>query len=425
MAIRCFLSAISRGRCAGHRSLAVRWLLIGLCCLLPLALRAQQAAPDLSKGALCGKVVDLTTGKPIADATVALQDKNGKVLAWTKTNAQGEYALAADPLTALHLRPSHGRGLLEQIVRAVGDVVTAPVKAVAGIVSEPSKVAESAAVSAATGDPLPTVAQVLAPALGTQDTRQAPANTEKKAKEVAVRTAFGERLAGTNDRPDTLAPGEVFLAVSAPNYKDVKGKAGAYWLDPPDTVDNKKVGLRAWLETTQLAACTCDKNSAICKEALLLAEPRLEPALAEAGDVVKLSVKVHMPAGLTRNIRVFAREEKKRTVAELMRDGKQGPDVYAGRMRLDPKTPSGDTTITLVALRAEPVEVKLDKNKPDPLVEFVRRLDDLSPNKPYNYDPRILASENRLDLKLTILDPKKETPPAYPATVPPTPSSKK
>ena len=84
-------------------------------------------------------------------------------------------------------------------------------------------------------------------------------------------------------------------------------------------------------------------------------------------------------------------------------------------MTLDPKTPVGDTTVSIAALRAEPVEVKLDPKKADPLQEFVRRLDDMRADKPYQYDPRIMASENRIDLKLTVLDAKKGTATALPS----------
>ena len=81
-------------------------------------------------------------------------------------------------------------------------------------------------------------------------------------------------------------------------------------------------------------------------------------------------------------------------------------NLFEGALTLDPKTPAGETTITLAALRADPVEVRLDKHKPDPLIEFIRRLDDMQANKPYEYDPRIMASENCLDVKVTVLDPK-------------------
>ena len=61
---------------------------------------------------------------------------------------------------------------------------------------------------------------------------------------------------------------------------------------------------------------------------------------------------------------------------------------------------------SFLALRAEPIGVNLKDNKVDPLLEFAQCLEDLDSDKPYEFDLRIMASENRLDLPLTVLDPK-------------------
>lgn len=386
-------------------------------------------APDFSKGVFYGKVLDTVTGKPVPDATVALTDKDGKVITWTKTNANGEYALAADCMKCLNLRPSHRRGLLEQVAKAVGDVVMAPVKVAADVVKNPVATAKNVAVSAASGNPLPVAAQVASPIIDpVKDPKAAKDATVQQLKTAAAQTALGEKPAGS-DKRDTPGRGEVFLAVTAPNYTDIKGKAGAYWLEPSDAEAKKEpekgakpYGLRAWLETAKLAPTSAaGKKSEITQEALLLADPHLEPALVPAGGVLKLNVKLQMPAGDTRRVRLFAREGKKKTAVELTsKDNIQ----YFGEMRLDPKLPAGSTTITFVALRSEPIEVKLDQKKGDPLLEFVRRLDDLDPEKPYAYDPRIMATENRFDLPCTVLDPKQSTAPTSNAT-PPDPAGKK
>jgi hypothetical protein len=60
--------------------------------------QSKESKAEYRKGLLYGKVLD-ATGKPVSGATVALQ-QNGKVLAWTKTNEQGEYRLPADPRLA-------------------------------------------------------------------------------------------------------------------------------------------------------------------------------------------------------------------------------------------------------------------------------------------------------------------------------------
>jgi hypothetical protein len=135
-------------------------------------------------------------------------------------------------------------------------------------------------------------------------------------------------------------PGEVFLSVVAPGYKDLKDKAGAYWLEPANEAspDGKtpESGVRAWLETVKLAPATAaDKKCEVENNAILLAEGRAEPALAAAGSTVKLSVKLATPGNQPLKIRIFAREDKKRSVIELKpKDGT--PESMPGSCRSTP-----------------------------------------------------------------------------------------
>lgn len=383
---------------------------------------AEAPSADLSKGVLYGAVVDAVKGQPVAEATVALQDKDGKVIAWTKTDAKGQYAIAADPLAVLQLRPSQRRGLLAGLLKGAGKVVTAPVK-VAGQVAkaatdtvkqvDPVQTVRSAAVAVATGNPAPVVAQVAGNAVNSVKTaaEQAPEN--------AVRVALGERQATAKEKRQTLAPGEVQIVVSAPNYKDLKGKAGAYWLEPKSAESGQALGTQAWLEKVKLAPTASDKASEVENVAVLLVEPRLEPSLAPRGSRVKMSVKLQVPPEKTFKVRVFAREEKKRTIVELKSEANH---LFTGELAMDPATPVGETTITIVALRSEPVEINLRESKADPLLDFAQKLDEMDAGKPYDFDPRIMASENRIDLTLTVLDPKQATPPtATPPAAPSTP----
>jgi hypothetical protein len=377
---------------------------------------ALPSTAEFRNGVLYGHVLDVD-GKPLPGVTVALQDPAGKVVAWTKTNAQGEYALAADPMNALHLRASARRGLLEQCARAVGDVAMAPVKVVGNAVVNPGQTVKSAFVSVATGTPAPLVGQVIAPAF---TDKSVPNQTAKQAREVAAKTAVGEGPAPKGKKPP-VDKGEATLLVSAPNFKEARVKAGAYWLEGPGTDKTKPLGMQAWLDTIKLAPTAGDKKSDIVPEALMLTEPMIDQTLLPAGAPVKIKVKLQCPPGPDHKVRVFAREARKDTVVELTPQEGGDKNVYLGVLTLDPKTPAGETTVSIAALRAAPVEVKLDPKKADPLTEFVRRLDDMRADKPYQYDPRIMASENRIDFKLTVLDAKKGTEAALPSSPTATP----
>ena len=371
---------------------------------------------EFRNGVLYGHVFDLD-GKPLPEATVALLDPTGKVAAWTKTNAQGEYALAADPMNALHLRASARRGLLETCARAVGDVAMAPIKVVGNAVANPGQTVKSAVVSVATGTPAPLVGQIVLPALGN---KALPDQTARQAREVAVKTAVGDGPAPKGKKAP-VDKGEATLLVSAPNYKEARVKAGAYWLEGPSTDKARPLGMQAWLDTVKMAPTAGDKKSDLVQEALTLTEPAIDQSLVPAGAQVKLKVKLLSPPGPEHKVRVFAREAHKDTVVELTSQDAADKNIYTGTLTLDPKTPAGETTVSIAALRAEPVEVKLDPKKADPLTEFVRRLDDMRADKPFQYDPRIMAGENRIDLKLTILNAKQGTAAAVPSTPPPVP----
>ena len=384
---------------------------------------------DFSKGVLYGTVVDVVSGQPVADATVALQDKSGKVIAWTKTDAKGQYAIAAEPLAVLQLRPSRGGGLLSRMVKGAGKVVSAPVKVAAGAAKatadtvkqvDPVGTVRAAAVAAVTGNPAPVAAQIVGGTLSSAK------QTAAQAQETAVRVMLGERQATPKEKREGLVPGEVQIAVTAANYKDLKAKAGAYWLEPASTTEGKaaegkaagaQLGTQAWLEKVRLAPAASDKASAVENLAVLLTEPRLEPGLAPQGSTIKMSVKLQAPPERALKVRVFAREDKKRKLVELK---PQGNNLFAGEMTLDAATPVGNTVITIIALRTEPVEVNLRESKDDALLDFAQKLDEMDAGKPYDFDPRIMASENRIDMTLTVLDPKQVTPPASPTTPPAT-----
>jgi len=365
-----------------------------------LCTQAPPNAPDLSKGVLHGRVVD-SAGKPVAGATVALQEKEGKVLAWAKTNEQGEYTLGADTLTALHLRPSRRRGLLEQVVRTVGDVALAPMKVAAGAVANPGRTAKNVAESAAAGSPVPLVKQAEGAVVPNKD---AAKQTAEQAKEAAAKAALGDAPHST-PAENTADKGEAMLLVSAPQYKDAKVTAGAYWLEPAAAEGKPRTGLQAWLETVRLAATADKGNSDVQQEAVLLTDPVVTPTLIAPKAPITVQVKLSAPANFNHSIRIFAREQSTKTVVEL----KPGQDksLYTAQLILPPNAKAGKTSLAVAALRAEPVDVKLNPKKADPLPEFVKRLEDLDPSKPYGFDPRIMASENRIDAAVTVLDPKK------------------
>jgi hypothetical protein len=355
--------------------------------------------PEFAKGVMFGKISDMD-GKPVVGATVALQGKNGKVIAWTKTDIQGEYALPEDPTIGLSLQPSHRRSLLENCIRSAADVAMVPIKVAADVVTKPGNTVKSAAESAASGSPTPITNQI---ASSVVPNKTATNDAAKNARAAAARAALE---GGSTTVVASGQKGQAALLVSAAGFKEARVTVGAYWMEHPKVEKGKRPGMQAWLDTIQIAPVSGNKGASVVQQVLTLSNPIVEPTLAPAGSPIKIQVKLNIPPGPERRVRVFAREARKDIVVELTHQ--PGTDnIYAGTMTLDKKAPAGPTAISVGALRALPIEVNLDPKKVDPLQSFVARLDDMKAGHAYEYDPRIMASENRLDLNLTVLEPKK------------------
>jgi hypothetical protein len=379
---------------------------------LSIALVSALATPSLSaaplhknpfvRGVIYGKILD-ASGKPVGGATVALYNRTNKVLSWARTDPNGCYCLAANTKLALDIKPSKNRGLLMRCCNAAQEVVMTPVRAVANMVANPGLTVAAAGVSVASGTPAPLEAQAIAASVPNHET---VVQTQLAAQGAAAAQALG---VGPLPPPtDQSTEGQAYLAVEAPGFKKADVKANAYWLEPPADQNGLKMGLQAWVDTVQLAPETAKQNAVPVPDEIKLISPTISSSLVPAGSDVHLTVRVQAPASGNHPIRVFAREYPRNIVVELF-PGKD-KDVYEGDMHIDRLCSLGDATICIGALRAKPVEVKLDTDNNDAFFRFVKRLEDMQAGKPYGYDPMIMASQNRAEIKLTVLSPKTETP---------------
>jgi hypothetical protein len=368
---------------------------------LLLALVCGTTNPDFRRGVLIGKILD-PSGKPVPNATVALQDSDGKVLAWTRTDANGEYRLAANPKVALNLKPSHSRGLLEECARAAGDAVVDAARFVGSTVITPGATARSGAVAVASGAPGQDVAAGAASSLPTVG------STPGQLGQSAGGAATNSALTGV-PKAQTPAPtthGQAALLIVAPGFKDASVADAAYWMDPPGGDRKNPVGVQAWMQAVKLAPNPGDKKCELVPAIVSLGDLDVQPTLIPAGSDVQIKVKLNSPDPNTaQKVRIFARLSPKNTVVELTPLVGQ-KDFYAGKMAIDRGTKAGPSTISVGALRTEPVEIRLVGKKADPLLTFASRTDDMNGAKPYGYDPFVMASQNRLDAKVTILSAK-------------------
>jgi len=375
--------------------------LLVLCGAVALGMGNQKEA-SFKAGVLHGKVLD-GAGKPVPNATVAVLLPNGKPLGWAKTDANGEYRIAADPKLALNLKASHCRSLLEECVRAAGGAAMDAVRIIGSTVITPGNTVRSGAVAVAGGIPGQDVAAGTAASL--PNAGAAPGQVGQAAGASATNAALLGLPKGFMPPPPTH--GKAALLISAAGFKEEAVADPAYWLDPPSGEKKSMVGVQAWMQTIKLAPTAGDKKCELVPTSITLAGLELLPAVVPQGGEVAIKVKLNNPDPTTcSKMRIFARLACKNTVTELTLVPGQ-KDVYAGKMTLDPKTPVGPTLISVGALRSEPIEVKLSGKKADPLMTFAGRVDDMNGTKPYGYDPFVMASENRLDAKITVLEAKK------------------
>lgn len=399
-----------------QREWVVKLYIVAAMCAISAALPLPAwAAPNLKDGAFSGQVVD-AAGKPVAGATVAVLNRDNKVESWSKTNADGRYTIAA-PVDLLQLPTKHHRGLFATLGRGVAQIVSLPVKAVGAAVGvvqtlDPIGTLKSAVVGTAMGSPVPLAAKAAG------DLKNLAGSSEQHARSRAVQAvADGKGKPAPAKKTDAPGSGEVTLVVSAPQLKQFRGPAGAYWVQPKVKTKKSESGARAWLDTVKLVPSADAKAaSSTVDQATKLSDLTVSPAMPIIGGSVHLAVKVQTPAVPAVMVRVFAREQKTRKVAELT---PEADGVYAGVLKLDPKMSPGDTTVTIAALNPAAAGAR-QEGKPDPLLDFASNLDYLDADKPYVFDPRKTVSDNRLDLKITVLDPSKETPsiPTPPPTAP-------
>lgn len=376
--------------------------------LVPIVLVTGTPAPGAVKrtkgifksGVLRGEIVG-PSGKPVANATVALEQAKGKILAWAKTGTDGKYFIPADPKFALNLRPSHCRGLLEECVRAASDAAMDVVRIAGNTLLNPGNTVRTGAVAVASGTPGQDVAA------GTEASIPTAGVLPGQVGQAAGGAATNRALLGLPKGfvPPPCAHGQADLLIAAPGFKEACVKDAAYWLDPPVVNKAEPIGVQAWMQTITLATATGKKKCKVQPRAVTLSDLTVQPALLPVGGKMDIKVKLHTPDPIIcQEIRIFARLTPGNTVVEL------GPiagqkDTYGASMPLNRKAHVGVSRLSVGALRAQPIEVRLNNKKADPLIAFVKRTDDMDGSKPYGYDPFVMASVNRLDARVIILAP--------------------
>lgn len=329
-----------------------------------------------------GKVLD-ASGRPLSNAFVAVYDDSNKIVDYTRTDRSGEYALAV-PKQVLHLEHKHGKGFVADVftgmIRLTGDAI--------GFINNPVRSgihAIASAESATFADPL-TKGGISA---GT-----------------AVADQALTMLTPRNHRPVPTAlrkqPGALLMKIVAPNSNDLVEIGHIYWMQE----ERLRLGgkqehtLAVWLDPIQLTSVDSEKPSKFQTDYLHFTRARLEPSLAEPGQIVHITAQLLSPPTPAIYAIVVARNNHTGQSWELEPTGN---GRYEGDFAVDKRFAHDDQTISILAYAAK-------EQKPGRRANAEHAIASAGlwdPKKPYVYDPLLVVSRNRADLTLTVVVPDK------------------
>lgn len=322
-------------------------------------------------------------GEPIANGVVLAYNTNDTVVAWARTDSEGEYALPV-PEYLLHLQQPHGGGFLSQVIggaeHLVGgalDFFTSPLRA--GVGAAASGVASTMVSPLAKGG-------IAAANIVLDQTLFAPEDHDKKQAPEQARNL----------------PGALLIKAIAPNCADLTAVARIYWLqDNLSQVNGKTLKARvAWLDPLAMASVNSDHTSHVSGDYLTFKSARLVPSIAQAGDSVQLFAQMSLPSTPETPIVVVARNMRTGKIWKLH---SEGDGYYERDIVIDKSFPLNDQSICILAYAADTKHPGRRKNVEGAILHSGL----WDPTKPYRYEPLLVASRNRADLTLTILPASK------------------
>lgn len=348
-------------------------------CFLSAALPAQakkdtQKEPMPTREIVQGVIYDAETGKPLSGATVALRKRDGGVIAWGKTDAQGAYRLDGHYITEVKL-PEYKKkngSLLGQIAYGAGQVWGFAARSATALVKPVARAAGSAVGGPVAGAVVGEVADAVVP----RQTTPPP------------------------ELPNPNNPAVFQVKVVCPDYGDYIGPVQSYWMDPPDPAVNDRT-LFFWLDHIGLAPRNGEKKlqSGPRGEAMRLHDALLEPSIAQRGSEVTIAVRLDIPEEAENCVRVLARHEKSGNMITLKPSHEQ-PGLFRGKMRVGDKWPTDDQQIVILALRSVPASPQGPRAAtPEELADRLS----LWRSRGIIFDPQVLASRDREKLTLTVV----------------------
>ena len=321
--------------------------------------------------------VDGADGKALQNALIAIYNDKNQIVDYAHTDNSGNYLMSV-PEADMHLPRQRGRSFLSQVF----GLATHLVGGAAIFLANPLRAGIHAVASseaASLVDPL------------------------AKGGLAAGSIVVDEALFAVSPRPPKpkearKEPGVLLVKVVAPGHSDLVGIDQIYWMEE-DTFHaagrTQKI-TAAWMDPIHMADLDSNSPSRVYSNYLVFQSARLAPSLVNRGQVVKIYANLPTPPEPAVHIIVVARDNRNGEVWQLH---PAGNGYYEGDFTVDKRFPYNDQIISILAYPAL-------QQSPG------RRLDAESailhsglwnPNRPYVFNPLLLASRNRADLTLTVL----------------------
>jgi hypothetical protein len=377
-----------------------------------LALLALTTASSLARAEemvnVTGRVYADGSKTPLADADVAVVNDKDKVVAEGKTDAEGKYSLPV-PRKYLHLPTAKkGGSFLGGLVGGLAGDLIGIVNPFAGMGYELAK--GLAGTMQHSGASQADIARMYAGRVTQEDgDRLIAAGARKQDVEKMLKYSAENFDADGNFIPPRSAPGALSLKVVMAGHKEASGVGQIYWMET-DKVraenGHEKRETNAWMDPVVLVEDNAETPSRFTRNYFTLMEAHLDPATIEAGQTVALAVTLLVPPEQSAvPLIVIARHSKTGKIYELTRAGEGG--AYQCQIEVDKRFPKKDQLISVVAYPQKSEKPGRDAKIEHALEEAgVWKLD-----RPYMYNPLLLASRNRADVLLTVVKPSRQEEP--------------
>ena len=326
-----------------------------------------------------GKILN-PSGRPMRGALVAAYDDSNKVVDYARTDSEGEYALAV-PKRLLHLQTRHGKSFIAEVFSGV----TRFVGGAAEFVANPLQ----AGVHAITNSQ---ASGIVGPIAKGEFTAGA-AVVDK------VLFAISPRQKRRLPLEERKEPGALLIKVIANDRNDLVSVNKVYWLQEETfkAGGRRQKTLAAWFDPIHLSPADSETPSKVDSMLLRFKNTRIEPSIAEIGQIVRISTRLVIPKDPEINVVVVARNSRTGQKWEMKEDS---DGYFTTEIDIDKKFGRDDQTIAILAYAA-------DERKPgrrNSAESAIEKNGLWDASKPYLFDPLLVASRNRAEVALTVVD---------------------